>query len=115
MRNPTCLSLLGVLAAATVFAQTEPQKSPPLATATPPPNIQNSSKTPAEKYPPPIATPAAQTRGEATTPTAEDKNAPPFDPANMDTSGKPGGDFFMYANGGGIKGPPTPPEYSRSG
>jgi putative endopeptidase len=115
MRNPTCLSLLSVLTAATVVAQTEPQKSPPLASATPPPNIQNASKTPAEKNPPPIATPAAQTRGEATTPTPEDKNAPPFDTANMDTSVKPGDDFFMYANGGWIKRTPIPPEYSRWG
>src|SRR5438045_3003892 len=115
MRNPTCLSLLGALAAATVFAQTEPQKSPPIATATPPPNVQTAGKTPAEKNPPPVASPVAQTHGEATTPMPEDKNAPPFDTANMDTSVKPGDDFFMYANGGWIKRTPIPPEYSRWG
>src|SRR5207237_1403037 len=99
MRNRTFLSLLGLLTAATALAQTEPQKSPPLTTATPPPNVQTAGKIPAEKSPPPVVSPAAQTQGETTAPTPEDKNAPPFDTANMDTSVKPGDDFFTYANG----------------
>src|SRR5882757_8062361 len=100
MRNRTCLTLLGVLTAATALAQTEPQKSPPLATATPPP----------------LTSPVAQTQGEITSPTPEDKNPPPpFDTANMDTLVKPSEDFFMYANGGWIKRTPIPPEYSRWG
>ena len=115
MRYRTCFSLLGLLAAATALAQTEPQKSPPLATATPPPNVQNAGKIPAEKSPPPPTSPVAQTQGEITTPTPEEKNAPPFDTANMDTSVKPSEDFFMYANGGWIKRTPIPPEYSRWG
>src|SRR5437660_10967439 len=96
-------------------AQTEPQKSPPLATATPPPNVQTAGKIPAEKSPPPPTSPVAQTQGEITTPTPEDKNPPPFDTANMDTSVKPSDDFFLYANGGWIKRTPIPPEYSRWG
>src|SRR5438552_5977759 len=113
MRNRTCLTLLGVLTAATALAQTEPQKSPPLATATPPPNVQTAGKIPAEKSPPPLTSPVAQTQGEITSPTPEDKNPPPpFDTANMDTSVKPADDFFMYANGGWIKSTPNPPEYS---
>src|SRR5881227_2672101 len=115
MRNPTCLTLLGVLTAATALAQTEPQKSPPLATVTPPPNVQTAGKIPAEKSPPPPTSPVAQTQGEVTTPTPDDKNAPPFDTSNMDTSMKPSDDFFMYANGGWIKRTPIPPEYSRWG
>src|SRR5437588_5313436 len=116
MRNPTCLTLLGVLTAATALAQTEPQKSPPLATATPPPNVQTAGKIPAEKSPPPLTSPVAQTQGEITTPTPEDKNPqPPFDTRNMDTSVKPCDDFFLYANGGWIKRTPIPPEYSRWG
>ena len=116
MRNRTCLTLLGVLTAATALAQTEPQKSPPLATATPPPNVQTAGKIPAEKSPPPLTSPVAQTQGEITTPTPEDKNPlPPFDTANMDTSVKPCDDFFLYANGGWIKRTPIPPEYSRWG
>src|SRR5437762_10178502 len=115
MRNRKFLALVGVLTAATAFPQTEPQKSPPLATATPPPNVQTAGKIPAEKSPPPVASPAAQIQGETTTPTPEDKNAPPFDTANMDTSVKPGDDFFTYANGGWIKRTPIPPEYSRWG
>src|SRR5437764_7616385 len=116
MRNRTCLTLLGVLTAATALAQTEPQKSPPLATVSPRPNIQTAGKIPAEKSPPPPTNPVAQTQGETTTPTPEDKNPPPpFDIANMDTSVKPSDDFFMYANGGWIKRTPIPPEYSRWG
>src|SRR5437870_7706234 len=115
MGNSTCLTLLGALTAATALAQTEPQKSPPLATATPPPNVQTAGKIPAEKNPPPPTSPVAQTQGEITTPTPEDKNAPPFDTANMDTSVKPSDDFFLYANGGWIKRTPIPPEYSRWG
>src|SRR5438067_5177032 len=116
MRNRTCLTLLGVLTAATALAQTEPQKSPPLATVTPPPNVQTAGKIPAEKSPPPLTSPVAQTQGEITTPTPEDKNPqPPFDTRNMDTSVKPSDDFFLYANGGWIKRTPIPPEYSRWG
>src|SRR5438874_3188865 len=63
----------------------------------------------------PGASPAAKTQGETTTPTSDDKNALPFDSANMDTSVKPSDDFFMYANGGWIKRTPIPPEYSRWG
>src|SRR5216110_703879 len=115
MRKRKFLSLVGVLTAATALAQTEPQKSPPLATATPPPNVQTAGKIPADKSPPPPTSPVAQTQGETTNPTPEDKNAPPFDIANMDTSVKPSDDFFMYANGGWIKRTPIPPEYSRWG
>jgi putative endopeptidase len=44
-----------------------------------------------------------------------EKNPPPLDPKNMDTSAKPQDDFFMYANGGWIKNTEIPPEYSRWG
>src|SRR2546421_6009356 len=115
MRYRTCFSFLGLLTAATAVAQTEPQKSPPLATATPPPNVQNAGKIPAEKSPPPPTSPVAQTQGEISTPTPEDKNAPPFDTSNMDTSVKPSDDFFMYANGGWVKRTPNSPEYYRGG
>ena len=60
---------------------------------------------------PPIASPAAKTGGQ----TPENKNTPPFDTANMDTSVKPSDDFFIYANGGWIKRTQVPPEYSRWG
>ena len=64
---------------------------------------------------PPIASPAAKTQDQTTTPTPDNKNAPPFDTGNMDTSVKPSHDFFMYANGGWIKRTQIPPEYSRWG
>src|SRR6516164_6464421 len=50
----------------------------------------------------------------ATQPQAQ-QNAPPIDPKNMDTSVKPGDDFFRYANGAWIKRTEIPPEYSRWG
>ena len=42
-------------------------------------------------------------------------NPQPLDPKNLDTSVKPGDDFFMYANGGWIKRTEIPPEFSRWG
>ena len=44
-----------------------------------------------------------------------DKNPPPLDPKNMDTSVKAADDFFMFANGGWIKRTEIPPEESRWG
>ncbi|PYI49321.1 MAG: hypothetical protein DMF11_01400, partial [Verrucomicrobia bacterium] len=38
----------------------------------------------------------------ATQPQTE-QNPPPIDPKNMDTSVKPGDDFFRYANGAWVK------------
>jgi putative endopeptidase len=43
------------------------------------------------------------------------QSEPPLDPKNMDTSTKPGDDFFRYANGAWIKRTEIPPEYSRWG
>src|SRR6516225_5623484 len=44
-----------------------------------------------------------------------EKNPPPLDPKNIDSSVKPGDDFFNYANGSWIKKTEIPPEYSRWG
>jgi putative endopeptidase len=44
-----------------------------------------------------------------------EKNPPPLDPKNMDTSIKPQDDFYLYANGGWIKQNPIPPEFARWG
>ncbi len=38
-----------------------------------------------------------------------------IDPKNMDTSVKPGDNFYLYVNGGWIKNNPIPPEYSQYG
>ena len=110
-----CLLLLSALAPATVLAQSEPVKSPPLATPTPPPNVQEPGKIPADKVPPPPTSPVPQSLGEPASPPAVPKEEPPFDTANMDPSVKPSDDFFLYANGGWIKRTPIPPEYSRWG
>ena len=40
---------------------------------------------------------------------------PAINPADMDTSVKPGDNFYMYANGGWIKNNPLKPEYARYG
>src|SRR5437870_2060579 len=107
------LSLLSAFAVATVFAQTEPQKSPPLGN-TPPPDLKKSGK-PKGNVVPPAPAAEATANGAETTPTPDNKNAPPFDTANMDTSVRPSDDFFMYANGDWIKRTQVPPEYSRWG
>src|SRR5438132_998211 len=111
-----CLSLFIALASATVLAQSEPVKSPPLATPTPPPNVLEPGKPPpADKIPPPPTSPLPQSLGEPANPPPVPKGEPPFDTANMDPSVKPSDDFFLYANGGWIKRTEIPPEYSRWG
>src|SRR5205085_12455570 len=53
MRKP--LSLLLALSTTAVLAQTEPQKSPPLSSATPPANVHDAEHPNAAKIPPPPA------------------------------------------------------------
>jgi putative endopeptidase len=98
--------LVAVFSACSLSAQTQLPKSKPFGSATP--------ATDAQKPPPPvtIASPRSSTQ-TAKPPT--DKNAPPLDASNRDTSAKPQDDFFMYANGGWIKRTQIPPEYSRWG
>ena len=116
MLKPTFLFFFSALTAATVLAQTEPVKSPPLATSTPPPNaVEPGKPPPADKIPPPPTSPLPQSLGEPASPPPVPKEQPPFDIANMDTSVKPSDDFFLYVNGGWIKRTPIPPEYSRWG
>src|SRR5438874_8535808 len=110
-----CLLLLSALAPATVLAQSEPVKTPLVDTPTPPPNVQEPGKIPADKVPPPPTSPLPQSLGEPDSPPPVPKEEPPFDTANMDPSVKPSDDFFLYANGGWIKRTPIPPEYSRWG
>ena len=43
------------------------------------------------------------------------KDPPPIDPSNFDTSIKPSDDFFLYANGAWINRTEIPPEYTRWG
>ena len=85
MFKPTCLLLTGLLAAGTLFAKPAPNKA---------------------------ATPSSE-QSSAASATADKKNPLPLDPRNMDTSIKPGDDFYLYANGTWIKNNPVPPEYSR--
>ncbi len=109
----------GLLATAGVLqAQSEPgAKTKPMSSATPPPNVHDASKPATDKVPPPTtSSPAvAQESADETAKPQVDKNAPPIDPKNMDTSVKPSEDFYEYANGGWIKRNPIPPEFSRWG
>src|SRR5216684_2738151 len=58
--------------------------------------------------------PSAQAATETARPPIE-KNPPPINTKDMDTSVKPQDDCFMYADGGWIKRTEIPPEYSRWG
>src|SRR5439155_24064395 len=90
----------------------EPEKSPVVG---PSPKPQTGRPGPTtEKPPPPVDTNApAGTESESAKPA--EKNPPPLDPSNMDTSVKTQDDFFLYANGAWIKRTEIPPEESRWG
>ncbi|MEN3368690.1 MAG: putative endopeptidase [Verrucomicrobiota bacterium] len=117
MLKPISLLLTGLLAAGNLLAQTEPNKSPAAKDADKPPTIKEPAKKPAEQPPPPAAgqspTIAPNTSADAAAKPQVEKNPPPLDPKNMDTSVKPGDDFYLYANGGWVKNNPIPPEFSR--
>jgi len=90
---------LAIAIAFTANAQTSSPKKP-------------AAEKPSERAVPPIP----QTSPSDTTVSAPiDKNAPPLDPKNMDTTVKPQDDFYLYANGGWLKRNPIPPEFSRWG
>jgi putative endopeptidase len=110
------LSVLAVtfLSALALQAQSEPQKSPILGTTPLPPDLKKNDKPKSEAVPPLPPTDISPGKVESPKPKIE-KNPPPIDPTNMDTSVKPSEDFFMYANGGWIKRTEIPPEYSRWG
>jgi putative endopeptidase len=95
MLKPICLLLTGLLAAGTLVAK-------------PPPAKKDAAKPSAEQSAPPAAA-----QSPAAPATAENKNPPPIDPKNMDTSVKASDDFYLYANGTWIKNNPVPPEFSR--
>src|SRR6476659_1158042 len=117
MFKPISLLITGLLAAGPLLAQTEPNKSPATKDADKPPTLKEPGKKPAEQSPPPAAGESPATAPNVSTDASAkpqvDKNPPPLDPKNMDTSVKPGDDFYLYANGGWIKNNPVPPEFSR--
>src|SRR4051812_25534067 len=110
------LLLASLFVVAFLGAQTEPQKNAkPLGSATPPPNVKKESLPPTnDKVPPPATIPDVKA-GDTAAAAKLDKNPPAFDLKNMDTSVKPGDDFFTYANGTWLKNNPIPPEESRWG
>ena len=79
-----------------------------------PPTVKEPGKAPTEANPPSAVPTAAGKSADAAKPKI-DKNPPPFDIKNMDTSVKPSDDFFTYANGTWLKKTPIPPEESRWG
>ena len=116
MFKPISLLITGLLAAGPLLAQTEPNKSP-AKDADKPPTLKEPGKKPAEQSPPPVTNQSPATAPNTSADSAAkpqiDKNPPPLDPKNMDTSVKPGDDFYLFANGGWIKNNPVPPEFSR--
>lgn len=99
MKKSGLALVVSLLCVASLRAQSEPGQSP---------------AAPVKLSPPPIAptpTSAAAVPGEP----ALAKNPPPIDPKNIDTSVKPGDDFYKFANGNWLKNNPIPPEYSRWG
>jgi putative endopeptidase len=116
MFKPISLLLTGLLATGTLLAQTEPNKSPAAKDAEKPPTVREPAKKPAEQSPPPATGQSPATAPNVSTDASAkpqvDKNPPPLDPKNMDTSVKPGDDFYLFANGGWVKNNPIPPEFS---
>jgi putative endopeptidase len=106
------LILIVFLCACSVHAQTEPEKSPVVGTS-PKPQSGKPSSTIGNPPPPVDTSRATGTESESAKPV--EKNPPPLNPANMDTSVKPQDDFFGYANGGWIKNTEIPAEESRWG
>src|SRR6266568_1076063 len=108
MKKSLFVSLLSLSIAFALQAQTEPEKTP-LTGKSP---AAGAKKTPAN--PQPVQTSGTKS-AEAGTKPADETNAKPIDPSNMDPSVKPTDDFFLYANGGWIKRTEIPPEYTRWG
>ncbi|HVF70796.1 MAG TPA: M13-type metalloendopeptidase [Chthoniobacterales bacterium] len=116
MFKPISLMMIGLLAAGPLLAQTEPEKAPATKDAEKPPTVKEPGKKAAEQSPPPAAGQSLAAPNTSSDPAAKpqvDKNPPPLDPKNMDTSVKPGDDFYLFANGGWVKSNPVPPEFSR--
>jgi hypothetical protein len=117
MFKPIALVITGLLAAGPLLAQTEPNKSPATKDADKPPTVKEPAKKPADQAPPPATAmspaAAANTSTDAAAKPQVDKNPPPLDPKNMDTSVKPADDFYLFANGTWIKKTPVPPVFSR--
>ncbi len=116
MSKFTPLLVGSIFCAFTLHAQTEPQKTKPLGSATPPSQVRKPSDPPtSDKIPPPAGKPEANPAADTAGKPQIDKNPPAFDLKNMDTSVKPSEDFYTYANGTWLKNNPIPPEESRWG
>ena len=115
MIKPTPL-LLSLGLAGSLFAQTEPPKAAVTQAASPPASVHDAKKNPDAAVPPTAggSPSTVATIGESAKPQI-DKNPPPLDPKNLDTSVKPEEDFYLFANGGWIKRNPIPPEFARWG
>src|SRR6476661_10515223 len=111
----SAVSLASFCAAASLFAQSEPQKAPPLGSSPSPGSVNRSESAPQSGNPPPPVTTGASSAGDQAASTEDLRKAKPVDAANNDPSVKPADDFFLYANGGWIKRTEIPPEYSRWG
>ena len=113
MIKPISFLIVSLLAAGSLGAQTEPQKSPEGAPAPPPPTVKKGSHRAKEQSPAPANPSGGEASNDQSAKPQVDKNPPPIDLKNMDTSVKPSDDFYLYANGGWLKRNPVPPEFSR--
>src|SRR5207244_7149702 len=98
--------IVALLCATSLRAQSEPEKSPAAAKqASRPPTIHEPAHPPAEQSPPPAVAPTKSATETGAQPHIE-KNPPPLDPKNMDTTENPKDDFYSYANGSRLKNHP---------
>jgi len=97
MLKSILLTLAGLLVAGIAFTKSPPAKSA---------GAKNVSQSATEQS-------SSTSTENPTTPADEQKKPLPLDPKNMDTSVKPGDDFYLYANGNWVKNNPVPPEFSR--
>src|SRR4051812_41849273 len=92
----SAVSLAGLCAAASLLAQSEPQKSPPLGSSPSRGSVNRSESAPQSGNPPPPVTTGASSTGDQAASTEDLRKAKPVDPANNDPAVKPADDFFLY-------------------
>jgi predicted metalloendopeptidase len=114
MIRTAIITTLTLLSVGTLYAQSEPGHSP-VTGPSQPPTVHNPARPPAQQSPAPVVTTSKNGAGMNGAQPQIEKNPPPLDSANIDTSVKPEDDFFRYANGSWLKKNPVPPEYSRWG
>src|SRR5262245_40805072 len=102
MIRTAIITTLGLLSVGTMHSQSEPGHSP-VTGPSQPPSVRNPARPPAQQSPAPIVATPKNGGGMGDAQPHTEKNPPPLDSANIDTSVKPEDDFFRYANGSWLK------------